>query len=40
MHFTIITPNLNYGRFLDDCLASVASQEGVTLDQDAARVAD
>ena len=26
MHFTIITPNLNYGRFLGDCLASVAAQ--------------
>lgn len=30
--FTIITPSLNYGRFLADCLASVASQEGVTLE--------
>jgi glycosyltransferase involved in cell wall biosynthesis len=26
MHFTIITPSLNYGRFLGDCLESVASQ--------------
>lgn len=26
MHFTIITPNLNYGRFLGDCLESVAAQ--------------
>lgn len=26
MHFTIITPNLNYGRFLSDCLESVARQ--------------
>lgn len=26
MNFTIITPNLNYGRFLGDCLASVAAQ--------------
>ena len=28
MHFTIITPNLNYGRFLGDCLHSVAAQLG------------
>jgi len=26
MHFTIITPSLNYGRFLGDCLESVAAQ--------------
>lgn len=26
MHFTIITPNLNYGSFLEDCLRSVAGQ--------------
>ncbi|MEI6177370.1 MAG: glycosyltransferase family 2 protein [Verrucomicrobiota bacterium] len=26
MHITIITPNLNYGRFLGDCLESVAKQ--------------
>ncbi len=32
MDFTIITPSLNYGRFLGDCLASVASQTGVTLE--------
>jgi glycosyltransferase involved in cell wall biosynthesis len=32
MDFTIITPNLNYGRFLGDCLASVAGQEGVTFE--------
>lgn len=30
MDFTIITPNLNYGRFLGECLRSVAEQEGVT----------
>jgi glycosyltransferase involved in cell wall biosynthesis len=30
--FTIITPSLNYGRFLGDCLASVAGQEGVVLE--------
>jgi len=28
--FTIITPSLNYGRFLRDCLESVRSQDGVT----------
>jgi glycosyltransferase involved in cell wall biosynthesis len=32
MDFTIITPSLNYGRFLGDCLLSVANQEGVTLE--------
>lgn len=32
MNFTIITPSLNYGRFLGDCLSSVAGQEGVTLE--------
>ncbi len=32
MDFTIITPNKDYGRFLGDCLASVAAQEGVTLE--------
>ncbi len=32
MQFTIITPSLNYGRFLGDCLESVASQDGVTLE--------
>lgn len=32
MHFTIITPSLNYGRFLDDCLESVAAQLGVSLE--------
>ena len=37
VHFTIITPNLNYGRFLGECLESVASQEGVILDQDDTR---
>lgn len=30
MDFTIITPSLNYGRFLGDCLASVAGQTGVS----------
>ncbi|MGE9271624.1 MAG: glycosyltransferase family 2 protein [Verrucomicrobiales bacterium] len=30
MDFTIITPNLNYGRFLADCLESVAVQRGVS----------
>ena len=28
MHFTIITPSFNYGRFLGDCLTSVAEQVG------------
>ncbi len=32
MDFTIITPSLNYGRFLDDCLASVARQSGVSIE--------
>lgn len=32
MDFTIITPNLNYGRFLNDCLSSVEGQTGVTLE--------
>ena len=29
---TIITPSLNYGRFLGDCLESVARQEGVSIE--------
>jgi hypothetical protein len=29
MHFTIITPSLNYGRFPGDRLESVAEQQGV-----------
>jgi glycosyltransferase involved in cell wall biosynthesis len=32
MDFTIITPNLNCGRYLGECLASVASQPRVTLE--------
>lgn len=32
MDFTIITPSLNYGRFLGDCLSSVANQQGVQLE--------
>lgn len=32
MDFTIITPNLNHGRFLADCMASVSVQEGVSLE--------
>jgi glycosyltransferase involved in cell wall biosynthesis len=32
MDFTIITPSLNYGRFLGDCLASVVDQPGVSLE--------
>ena len=30
--FTIITPSLNYGQFLGDCLSSVAQQSGVSLE--------
>ena len=32
MDFTIITANRDYGRFLGDCLASVASQRGVEVE--------
>jgi glycosyltransferase involved in cell wall biosynthesis len=32
MDFTIITPSYNYGHFLGDCLESVASQQGVSLE--------
>lgn len=32
MDFTIITPSLNYGRFLSECLESVAAQGSVTLE--------
>ena len=32
MEITVITPNLNHGRFLNDCLKSVANQEGVALE--------
>lgn len=32
MDFTIITPNFNYGIFLDDCLRSVADQNSVTFE--------
>lgn len=32
MHLSIITPSLNYGRFLSDCLESVATQEGVEVE--------
>lgn len=32
MDFSIITPSYNYGRFIGDCLASVARQEGVTFE--------
>lgn len=32
MDITIITANLNYGRFLEDCLESVRSQQGVALE--------
>ncbi len=32
MDFTIITPSYNYGRFIGDCLQSVALQDGVTFE--------
>lgn len=32
MDLTIITPSLNYGRFLGECLGSVAGQQGVLLE--------
>ena len=32
MRLTVVTPSLNYARFLSDCLESVASQEGVDLE--------
>lgn len=33
MHFTIVTPSLNYGRFLGDCLASVAGQMDASMER-------
>jgi len=30
LDFTIVTPSYNYGRFIGECLASVAAQEGVS----------
>lgn len=32
MDFTIITPSLNQGKYLAECLSSVAGQEGITLE--------
>lgn len=32
MDFTIVTPSLNYGRFIGECLASVAAQKGVVFE--------
>ena len=32
MDFTIITPSLNYGRFLGDCLANAPNQSRVSLE--------
>lgn len=29
MYFCIVVPNLNYGQFLDACLASIEGQVGV-----------
>ena len=30
--FTIVTASYNYGQFIEECLQSVAGQEGVTLE--------
>lgn len=32
MDFSIITPSLNYGHYIGDCLQSVAAQQGVTFE--------
>ena len=32
MDFTIVTPSMNYGRYIGDCLRSVAEQDGVTVE--------
>ncbi|MEI7909905.1 MAG: glycosyltransferase family 2 protein [Verrucomicrobiota bacterium] len=32
LDFTIVTASYNYGRFIGDCLASVAAQEGVSFE--------
>jgi glycosyltransferase involved in cell wall biosynthesis len=32
MDFTIITPSFNYGKYLAECMASVAEQQGVLLE--------
>lgn len=32
MEISVVTTNLNYGRFLDQCLASVAGQDGVAIE--------
>lgn len=32
MDFSIITPSFNYGRYIGDCLESVASQHGVSIE--------
>lgn len=32
MNFTIVTASFNYGRFIAECLASVASQDGVEIE--------
>lgn len=32
MDFTIVTPSFNYGRFIGECLESVAAQDGVTFE--------
>lgn len=32
MDFTIVTPSYNYGHYIEDCLRSVAQQDGVTFE--------
>jgi glycosyltransferase involved in cell wall biosynthesis len=32
INFSIVTPSYNYAKFIGDCLASVAQQEGVTFE--------
>jgi glycosyltransferase involved in cell wall biosynthesis len=32
MDFTIVTPSYNYGRYINECLQSVAEQEGITFE--------
>jgi glycosyltransferase involved in cell wall biosynthesis len=32
INFSIVTPSYNYGKFIGDCMASVAQQEGVTFE--------
>ena len=32
MNFTVVTPSYNYGQYIAECLQSVATQQGVTLE--------